>query len=234
MTLPNLAGVATADLVEKIGASNFSASYINWSRTLHLLRTHAPGWLPEVVPNNDGGLLHAAPVGCYLLIRFRNGADTTPPVPQAVMDQRNNAIPHDRITARDVTDTHRRGICMAAAMTFGLAYELWAKLPLESGYVEPAAPEPEPVDPKIEARKAELTELALHMIECEKAGKQLDAIRLWYSADTFNADVNEANEERIFVWGLLKHESKLRSAIKANKPIDKAEAWKAGMQEAAT
>ena len=29
---------------------------------------------------------------------------------------------------------------MAAAMTFGLAYELWAKMPLESGY---AAPEPE-------------------------------------------------------------------------------------------
>lgn len=140
MTLPNLAGVATADLVEKIGGGNFSAAYINWSRTLNLLRTHAPGWLPEVVPNNDGGLLHAAPVGCYLLIRFRNGDTATPPVPQAVMDQRNNAIPHDKITARDVTDTHRRGICMAAAMTFGLAYELWAKLPLESGFVEPEKP----------------------------------------------------------------------------------------------
>jgi hypothetical protein len=74
------------------------------------------------------------------------------------------------------------------------------------------------VDPKIEARKAELTELALHMIDCEKAGKQLDAIRLWYAADTFSADTNDANEERIFVWGLLKHESKLRSAIKANRP----------------
>ena len=143
MNLPNLAGVATADLVEKIGGGNFSASYINWSRTLNLLRTHAPGWLPEVVPNADGGLLHAAPVGCYMLIRFRNGDVTTPPVPQAVMDSRNAAIPHDKITARDLTDTHRRGICMAAAMTFGLAYELWAKLPLETGFAE-ADPEPEP------------------------------------------------------------------------------------------
>jgi hypothetical protein len=136
MQLPNLAGIATTDLVETIGGGNFKASYINWSRTLQLLREHAPGWLPETVPNADGNLLHAAPVGCYLLIRFRNGEQVTPAVPQAVMDTRNSAIPHDKITARDLTDTHRRGICLAAAMTFGLAYELWAKLPLESGYEE--------------------------------------------------------------------------------------------------
>jgi hypothetical protein len=134
--IPNLAGIATTDLVETIGAGSFKASYINWSRTLQLLREHAPGWLPETVPNAEGSLLHAAPVGCYLLIRFRNGEQVTPAVPQAVMDTRNAAIQHDKITARDLTDTHRRGVCLAAAMTFGLAYELWAKLPLESGYDE--------------------------------------------------------------------------------------------------
>ena len=32
---PNLAGVATKDLVEKIGSGKFSAAYINWSRTLN-------------------------------------------------------------------------------------------------------------------------------------------------------------------------------------------------------
>lgn len=138
MELPNLAGVATAELVEKIGGGNFSAAYINWSRTLNLLRQHAPGWLPETVPAADGGLLHQAPVGCYLLIRFRKGDEVTPAIPQAVMDHKNAAMPIEKVTARDVTDTHRRGICLAAAMTFGLAYELWAKLPLESGY----APEP--------------------------------------------------------------------------------------------
>ena len=136
MQIPNLAGIATTDLVETIGAGSFKASYINWSRTLQLLREHAPGWLPETVPNAEGSLLHAAPVGCYLLIRFRNGEQVTPAVPQAVMDTRNAAIQHDKITARDLTDTHRRGVCLAAAMTFGLAYELWAKLPLESGYDE--------------------------------------------------------------------------------------------------
>ena len=50
------------------------------------------------------------------------------------MDNRNNAIPYDKITARDISDTQRRGMCMAAAMTFGLAYELWAKMPLENPY----------------------------------------------------------------------------------------------------
>lgn len=136
MEIPNLAGVATKELVEHIGAGKFQASYINWSRTVNLLREHAPGWLPEIVPNDSGGWLHRAPVGAYLLIRFRNGDDVTPAVPQAVMDNRNNAIPLERITARDITDTHRRGVCLAAAFTFGLAYELWAKMPLESGFAD--------------------------------------------------------------------------------------------------
>lgn len=143
---PNLAGVATKDLVEKIGSGKFSAAYINWSRTLNLLRTHAPGWTANCITAADGSLLHRAPVGAYLLIQFVHVDGTeTPAVPQAVMDHRNNAIPFEKITARDVTDTQRRGTCMAAAFTFGLAFELWAKLPMESGYAqeEPAeAPKP--------------------------------------------------------------------------------------------
>lgn len=142
-SLPNLAGVASKDLVEKIGSGKFSAAYINWSRTMNLLRTHAPGWLVDYVPAEDGSLLHRAPVGAYLLIRFQN-LDTgavTPALPQAVMDHRNNAITFDKITARDITDTQRRGMCMAAAMHFGLAYELWAKLPMENGYAAPGGEE---------------------------------------------------------------------------------------------
>lgn len=142
--LPNLAGVATDNLVEKVVGGSFQASYINWSRTMHLLREHAPGWLPELVADASGDVLRKAPVGGYLLIQFRHADGRwTPPVPQAIMDNRNAAIPFDRITARDITDTHRRGVCMAAALTFGLAYELWAKIPLESGYGD-AQPVQEP------------------------------------------------------------------------------------------
>lgn len=137
--IPNLAGVATADLVEKIGGGNFQASYINWARTVNLLRVHAPGWMPELVPTNDGHVLHRAPQGGFLLIRFRHTDGTlTPEVPQAVMDSRNAAVAFDKVTARDITDTHRRGVCMAAAFTFGLAYELWARVALESGYADAA------------------------------------------------------------------------------------------------
>jgi hypothetical protein len=151
--IPNLAGVATKDLVEQIGGGKFSASYINWARTINLLHQHAPGWMVNYVTNNDGGLVHKAPgAGGYLLIGFEHVDGTsTPPLPQAVMDHRNNPIPYDKISARDITDTQRRGMCMAAAMTFGLGYELWAKMPLESGY---AAPEPTDEETKPVSRPA--------------------------------------------------------------------------------
>ena len=133
--LPILSGVATQDLVEHIGTGSYKASYINWSRTMELLRKNAPGWMVEIVRTPDGEILHRASVGAEMLLRFRHIDGTvTTDVPQAVMDHRNNSIPYDKITSRDITDTHRRGSCMAAAFLFGLAYELWAKMPLESGY----------------------------------------------------------------------------------------------------
>jgi hypothetical protein len=94
--IPNLAGVVTQDLVEHIGTGKFAAAYVNWSRTMALLREHAPGWQPELVHAPDGYILHQAPVGGYLMIRFRNGDRVTPPVPQAIMDNRNAAIPLEK------------------------------------------------------------------------------------------------------------------------------------------
>jgi len=180
MTLPNLAGVASKDLVEKIGSGSYAASYINWSRTMNLLRTHAPGWMVDYEPTADGKLLHEAPVGGYLMIRFRNIDGTvTPALPQAVMDNRNKAIPLEKITARDITDTQRRGMCMAAAMTFGLAYELWAKMPMESGYNAPeeapaapkaptASPSKAPSEPKAAAEVAKASEATFREAALEK------------------------------------------------------------------
>ncbi len=176
MTLPNLAGVATKDLVETIGSGSFKASYINWSRTMQLLRENAPGWMVDYEPAYEGGLLHKAPVGAYLMIRFRHVDGTvTPALPQAVMDHKNNAIAFDRITARDITDTQRRGMCMAAAMTFGLAYELWAKMPLESGFssgdtveAPKAAPAAKKAAPATTGGTSEATEDAFREAALEK------------------------------------------------------------------
>lgn len=136
---PNLAGEAKADMVSTVSSSksSFKASYINWARTMHMLHVEAPGWLPEMLPAPDGQFVHRAPVGGYLMLRFKHAdGRATPWVPQAIMDNNNNSIAWDKISARDVTDTQRRGLCMIAAQQFGLAYELWAKVELESGYGE--------------------------------------------------------------------------------------------------
>lgn len=215
--LPNLAGVATSELVETIGGGNFKASYINWSRTLNLLRTHAPGWLPEMVPTSDGAILHSAPHGAFLLLRFRHlDGTTTPEVPQAVMDHKNAAIPFAKVTARDITDTHRRGVCLAAALTFGLAYELWAKVALESGYGEQAEqeqPKPEykglPTDGAWEAvdadTQAALLKLAASVIETLAEDGELAAYHL---IDLEGLD----SDEKAALWTQL--DSKTRSALK--------------------
>lgn len=73
-----------------------------------------------------------------------------------------------------------------------------------------------------EKRLPELEELANFMIDAHQNGKDLDAIRVWYDPATFSADSPTANEERKYVWGLLREVSKLRSAIKANQPEAKA------------
>ena len=141
----NLAGVATNDLVEKIGGS-FAASYINWSRTLQLLRQNAPGWTVETKEAPDGGILFQAPVGGYLQLRVLHEDGTAGAwVPQAIMDNRNKAISYDKISARDITDTQRRGACLCLAYSFGLGAELWAKMKLEAGWgVEEGEEAPKP------------------------------------------------------------------------------------------
>ena len=102
---------------------------------MQLLRDHAPGWLPEIVPSTSGSVLWESPVGCYLMLRFQHiSGYVTPMVPQAIMDYKNNSIPLAKITSRDITDTERRGSCLLASKQFGLAYELWAKMPLENPY----------------------------------------------------------------------------------------------------
>jgi hypothetical protein len=62
------------------------------------------------------------------------------------------------------------------------------------------------------------------MIDSHSAGKDMDAIRVWYAADSWSAENEVEQEERKYVWGRIKHQSKLRSAIKANHPERKTEA----------
>jgi hypothetical protein len=72
-------------------------------------------------------------------------------------------------------------------------------------------------------RAAELRELALYLIDCHAQGKEMDAVRAFYAAETWSADNPTATEEQMYVWRLLKTESKLRSMLKANNPRLKTE-----------
>ena len=151
--------ISKAD-VDKKGSGSYSADYVNWCKTAELLRKHAPGWQFELKstldPNAQETDVWRAPNGSgYLKGFFRaptgSGFMDTPEFPQAIMDNRNNAIAWDKISARDVTDTHRRCMCTAAAAHFGLAWQLWAKVEIENPMREaaaPAAPPKPPAKPK--------------------------------------------------------------------------------------
>jgi hypothetical protein len=65
-------------------------------------------------------------------------------------------------------------------------------------------------------RKAEIEELALYLVDCHRNGQDMEAIALWYAAETF-AD----NDERVYCWSLLGAESKLRATIKDNTPVER-------------
>jgi len=125
---PNLAGVITLSDVKQKGSGSYAADYVPWAKVMQLLNQHCNGWLPELVTADDSSYVHKAPNGTgYLCIQFVNGNCYTPVWIYAVMDNRNNAIAYDKISARDLADSARRGICSAAAAYFSLAYELWAR-----------------------------------------------------------------------------------------------------------
>lgn len=76
-------------------------------------------------------------------------------------------------------------------------------------------------DPEAAARakrESELEELALFLVDCHVQENDLQAIECWYAAETWSATPEAKQEEQTYVWGLLKQNSKLRSAIKANHP----------------
>jgi hypothetical protein len=151
-SIPDLSGLISKEDLHKKGSF---ATYMNWARTTQYLREHAPCWEfhlePRVVPTVNLDTQHSftspaepvweAPNGTgYLMCFFQNGEKKTPLFPFPIMDNRNNPLPLNKISARDVSDSHRRGLCACAAFVFGLAYELWARIEIEEAERVDAAP----------------------------------------------------------------------------------------------
>jgi hypothetical protein len=129
MTYPNLAGIITKDDVYSKGNGNYAASYVAWARIANHLHTHASGWEFHLKPTRDGDHIWKAPDGTGYLIGYFTGPgdEATADFPFPVMDNRNNPVQYDKISARALTDAHRRALCACAAFSLSLGYELWAK-----------------------------------------------------------------------------------------------------------
>ena len=139
-----------------------------------------------------------------------------------VMNHRNQAVKNPDAFA--VNTALMRCLAKAIAM-HGLGLYIYAGEDLPEGEAE----KPVPIRPVSisatdgagdvleEQERWEMQEIAAYMADCHRNGKDLEAIRVWYADDTF-----ASNEQRVFVWSLLKTESKLRALIKANKPVKEA------------
>ena len=131
MERPNLESIIQpSDVYEKAGRK-----YCKWSRIAYYLNNHAKGWNFQLKLNSESptspsffDAVWKAPDGSgYLMCYFTDpqGGETGL-FPYAIMDNRNNPIKIDRISARAVSDSHRRALAACAAFTFSLGYELWA------------------------------------------------------------------------------------------------------------
>jgi hypothetical protein len=158
MTYPNLAGIITKDDVYSKGSGSYAASYVAWARIANHLHTHASGWEFHLKQAQDGNHIWKAPDGTGYLIGYFTGPEdqATADFPFPIMDNRNNAIQFDKISARALTDAHRRALCACAAFTLSLGYELWAKEEVaEAGNTVVATAEEKPkpvVKPKTETK----------------------------------------------------------------------------------
>ena len=142
MNIPYLAGVIDAKDVKGIDITTpkgrkYTASYMAWAKVAQLFNEHCKGWTFHIRESKEGSLIWHAPTGAFLCLYFKDpeGKEYSD-YPYAIMDNRNNPIPIDRITARDIADSARRGFCAACAFQFSLGFELWAQEEIESN--EPA------------------------------------------------------------------------------------------------
>jgi hypothetical protein len=174
MTFPNLAGIIKKDDVYKKGNGSYSASYVAWARIAQLLHEHAPSVDFHLEPTSDGQIVHKAPDSTgYILCYFTDvDGKQTSRFPFPCMDHRNNPIPFDKISARVLTDTHRRGLCAAAAFHFSLGSELWAKQELEDAGAATEVEQPKPQLKKDSVTTKPATVQSAIKSQAAKAGAQ--------------------------------------------------------------
>ena len=176
MKLPYLAGVVTVNDVRQKGSGSYAADFVSWAKIMQLINKHAPGWMPQLAITPEGDNVFKAPDGTgYVQVSFVHPEEgETMEWPQAVMNNRNQPVAYDAISARDVTDTHRRAICSAAAAFFSLGFELWAREEYAAAEELPADADA-PVKPAVQTQQPEPKKKAPRVIP--EVGAAVDELR---------------------------------------------------------
>lgn len=210
-----LLSINVNDKTERKGQLTYLSWAWAWAEVLKF--DPAAEWEPVEYPQPDGTLSPCMWIGDTAMVKTKvtiNGKTRTCQLP--VMDNKNNAVKNP--DARKISDAIMR--CMTKAISMhGLGLYIYAgeDLPEVIETPEQAAAN-EATDDRVTPRQAELDEFAAYLIECHESGKDLPAIEAWYQPKNWSADNATEQDERTYVWGLLKPYSKLRSTIKANSP----------------
>jgi hypothetical protein len=169
------------------------------------LHTKAPGWEFALREAPDGGHVWKAPDGTGYIMGYFTGPEdeTTVCFPYPCQDHRNQPIQYDKVSCRVLTDTHRRGLCAAAAYFFSLGFELWAKEEVsEAAKTEPesttVAPAPDVKQKPVTAATKEEPAPELDPEELPITDKDLKTIRDLLAAEPVvkrNKIIKEFNKE---------------------------------------
>lgn len=226
LQFPNLGNVITTDDVSQKGTGSYKADYVNWCRTMHLLHDHAQGWQFHLTYYVDNSHVWKAPNGTAYVLGYFTGpnGERTPDFPQAIMDNRNNAIAYEKVSARDLTDSHRRCLCTAAAAQFGLAWQLWAREEVENPHRGESAPAASTPAAKIDgvAKPSDAITKAVATECLNEAQKQLTDAQLARFCEGFRRHFNlDANAKLSGTFTAVKHQQWMLENLQSYKKDDK-------------
>lgn len=108
--------------------------YVPWATIAAVLREKAPGWDFNLrVCSDNRSHAWISPGGFGYIVGFFTGPEgqQTADFPYAITDYYNRGIKWEAVTAQDLCNAHRRGMCAAAAFSFGLYYALWSGLEIK-------------------------------------------------------------------------------------------------------
>lgn len=212
--VPNLWGVIKPeDVSHKYGG----VDYMPWILVKKYVKEFAPGWEFRLLPLQDEdqpNFLHKAPNGtAYVLAQWfhKPTGFKLPEFIHSVMDHKNKPVPYENVDARLLTDTHRRAMASSAADAFGLAGELWARMPIEDPYrdLEDAKPKSNPFKGQkpAKAQKPAKSKAEQTVEYAQGLGVTLEIIQKWSGLETIEAVIEHPEKSKEFRELLLKCKS---------------------------